>query len=120
MRAQPQQDGLHSLYPPRIADWVDVTPQVEDGVERFVIRNRKTARYFLLKKPEYLIFEQIDGAQTVEEISRGGRAGQSPQVSTAALIRFLSKLDSLGLLARGGQDDLTVFFHGSINISAGR
>ncbi len=108
MRAQPQQDGLHSLYPPRIADWVDVTPQVEDGVERFVIRNRKTARYFLLKKPEYLIFEQIDGAQTVEEISRGGRAGQSPQVSTAALIRFLSKLDSLGLLARGGQDDSTV------------
>jgi multidrug efflux pump subunit AcrA (membrane-fusion protein) len=103
MRYHTPQDGLHSLYPPRLADSIDVTEQTENDITRYVIRNTATSRYFRLKEPEYLIFRQIDGTQTPAQIARGGRAGDCPQVSLAALIRFLGKLDSLGLLARAGE-----------------
>ncbi|MEW6207953.1 MAG: efflux RND transporter periplasmic adaptor subunit [Acidobacteriota bacterium] len=103
MRYHTPQDGLHSLYPPRLVDSIDVTEQTENDITRYVIRNTATSRYFRLKGPEYLIFRQIDGTQTPAQIARGGRAGDGPQVSLAALIRFLGKLDSFGLLARAGE-----------------
>ena len=103
MRYHTPKDGLHSLYPPCLADSIDVTEQIEDNITRYVIRNTATSHYFLLKKPEYLIFRQIDGTQTPAQIACGGRAGESPRVSLAALIRFLGKLDSFGLLARAGE-----------------
>lgn len=94
------------LYPPRVADQVDVTEQVEGDTVRYIARNSLTSRYFLLKQPEYQVFRQIDGTQTVAEITQGGSSGEGPRVSKAALIKFLSKLDSLGLLARGGADEI--------------
>ncbi|HEY7545178.1 MAG TPA: hypothetical protein VID27_09860, partial [Blastocatellia bacterium] len=107
MRYHTPQDGLHSLYPPRLADSIDVTEQIENDITRYVIRNTATSRYFLLKEPEYLIFRQFDGTQTPAQIARGGRAGDGPRVSLAALVRFLGKLDSFGLLARAGEGSAT-------------
>ena len=104
MSTAPSQNDNYCFYPPRIADDVDVTQQVEGGLTRYVIRNRRTSRYFLLKPPEYTVFRQIDGSQSVNEISNGGRAQSGPRVSRAALIKFLARLDSLGLLADGGRD----------------
>jgi putative peptide zinc metalloprotease protein len=102
MHSHDQTDGAYCLYPPRVADGVDVTEQVEAGATRYVVRNTATARYFLLKPPEYQVFCRIDGAQPLSEISRGGRDAKGPRVSPQALSKFLEKLDSLGLIARGG------------------
>lgn len=94
-------------YPPRLSADVDVTEQQEaDGV-RYVIRNQATARYFLLKPAEYAVFRQLDGAQTLRQISQGGVSAEGisgPRVSLPALVKFLTKLDALGLLARGGDN----------------
>ncbi|HKG22606.1 MAG TPA: hypothetical protein VKC34_11955, partial [Blastocatellia bacterium] len=102
MNAHDQQPGQFCHYPPCVAEEVDVTEQAEDGITRYVVRNRVTARYFLLKSPEYSVFRQLDGSQTAEEIARGGRSGVGPRVSPGALTKFLSRLDSTDLLARGG------------------
>jgi putative peptide zinc metalloprotease protein len=104
MSTAPSQNDSYCFYPPRIADEVDVTEQVEGDLTRYVIRNTRTSRYFLLKPAEYQVFRQIDGAQSVNEISLGGRNQSGQRVSRAALIKFLSRLDSLGLLAVGGSD----------------
>ncbi len=104
MSTAPSQNDNYCFYPPRIDDEVDVTEQVEGGLTRYVIRNTRTSRYFLLKPPEYMVFRQIDGTQSVNEISSGGRAQTGPRVSRAVLIKFLTRLDSLGLLAVGGRD----------------
>ena len=104
MSTAPSQNDNYCFYPPRIADEVDVTEQVEGGQTRYVVRNTRTSRYFLLKPPEYMVFRQIDGSQSVNEISLGGRAQSGPRVSRAALIKFLSRLDSFGLLAVGDQN----------------
>ncbi len=92
----------YCLYPPRMAEAVDVTEQTEGDAIRYVIRNQATSRYFLLKPPEYKIFQQFDGTQTLLEVSQGGRTGAVPRASLPALIKFLTKLDTLGLMARGG------------------
>jgi len=102
MHTEREQEALHCIYPPRIADSVDVTEQIENGETRYVIRNTATSRYFLLKKTEYKIFRQFDGTMSVFDIAKGGRTASAPRVAPAVLTRFLTKLDSLGLLARGG------------------
>ena len=56
MDIQQKHSGLYCLYPPRLADEVEVTEQVEAGVTRYVVRNTATSRYFLLKQPQYKIF----------------------------------------------------------------
>jgi multidrug resistance efflux pump len=105
---QDQQEGSYCSYPPRIVDEVDVTEQTEAGVTRYVIRNHATARYFILKKPEYEVFRQFEGVQTVPQIAAGGVHGGGPRVSHDVLLRFLTKLESLDLLAHGGATFTTV------------
>lgn len=102
LRKMDTQTGPYCLYPPRLATEVDITERVEADVARYVVRNRATSRYFILKQPEYRVLSQFDGTLTLSDVANGGRQAGGPRVSVATLVRFLSKLDSLGLLARGG------------------
>jgi putative peptide zinc metalloprotease protein len=102
MSPEEAQPGLSCLYPPRISDAVDVTQQTEDGAIRYVVRNRATTRYFLLKGPEYAVFQRIDGTRTADEIGSPAEAG-GPRASRQAVLKFLNRLDSLSLLARTGE-----------------
>jgi multidrug efflux pump subunit AcrA (membrane-fusion protein) len=56
----------------------------------------------MLKKTEYQVFLRLDGTQNVLDIAAGGKDASGPRVAPSVLIRFLARLDSLGLLARGG------------------
>lgn len=96
----------HCIYPPSISPEVDVTEQIDGDSVRYVIRHRLTSRYFLLKSPEYKIFQQIDGSQNLAEIAGGGKHRNAPKVSLPTLIKFIGKLDALGLLTRGGIQQL--------------
>jgi putative peptide zinc metalloprotease protein len=96
--------GAYCLYPARPGDEVDVTERLEGDSLRYVVRNRATSRYFLLKGPEYQIFQRIDGSSGIREIASPAN-GAGPKASTDAVVRFLSKLDSFGLLAREGDFD---------------
>jgi multidrug efflux pump subunit AcrA (membrane-fusion protein) len=102
MQKDERTDSRYCIYPPRIADAVDVTEQIDSDITRYVIRNQVTSRYFLLKPPEYRVFQQIDGSHNLMDISNGGTSGKAPKVPLPVLTKFLTKLDSLGLLAHGG------------------
>jgi len=105
MDAPHLQTDPYCLYPPRLAPEVDITEQLEAGAPRFLVRNSATSRYFILKQPEYRILSQFDGSLTLPEVAAGGPQSTGPRVSLSALVKFLAKLDSLGLLARGGTDN---------------
>ena len=105
MDTQELQSGPYCLYPPRLAQEVDITEQIEASVTRYVVRNVATSRYFILKQPEYGVLSQFDGNLTLSDVAGGGSQGDGPRVSLPALVRFIGRLDSLGLLARGGSDD---------------
>jgi putative peptide zinc metalloprotease protein len=105
MNTQQQQAGSYCLFPPRLAKEVDITEQLEAGAARYVVRNAATSRYFILKQLEYNILSQFDGSLTASDVAGGKSTGKAPLVSLPTLVRFLGKLDSVGLLARGGADD---------------
>src|SRR6266705_3946031 len=105
MDTQEQQSGPYCLYPPRLAQEVDITEQIEASVTRYVVRNAATSRYFILKRPEYRVLRQFDGNLTLSDVAGGESQGDGPRISPPALVRFVGRLDSLGLLARGGSDD---------------
>lgn len=101
------------LYPPRLASEVDITEQLGAGSPRYLVRNAATSRYFILKQPEYSLLRQLDGTLTLNQVAGGGPQATGPRVSLPALVRFLAKLDSLGLLARAGTDNGIAPQHGS-------
>lgn len=105
MDTQEQQAGPYCLYPPRLAQEVDITEQTEAGVARYIVRNASTSRYFILKHPEFRVLRQFDGTLSLSEVAGGGPQANGPRVALPALVRFLAKLDSLGLLARSGAGD---------------
>jgi putative peptide zinc metalloprotease protein len=105
METHEKLSGPYCLYPPRLAQEVDITEQIEAGAVRYVVRNAATSRYFILKQPEFRVLSQFDGTLTLPDVAGGGPTATGPRVSLPALVRFLGKLDSLGLLAHGANDD---------------
>ncbi len=99
--------GSHCLYPPRVLHEVDITKRIEGDLTRYIVRNRTAARYFLFKPTEYQIFRQFDGTHTLAEIVEERREESEPRPSLQSVIKFLTKLDSLGLIARGGVAEQT-------------
>lgn len=106
MHPTQEQSGTYCLYPPLLAQELDITEQKESGVTRYLVRNPATSRYFFLKSPEYRVISQFNGTRTIADVAGGIEPGV-PRVSPATLVRFLGKLDSLGLLARGGEVPVT-------------
>jgi putative peptide zinc metalloprotease protein len=102
MSARDEQSGSYCLYPPRLADQVDVTEQTEGGALRYVVRNRATSRYFIIGQREYQVLSRIDGKNTLLDIAA---PPNGPRISQQAAVRFLGKLDSFGLIARGAVCD---------------
>jgi putative peptide zinc metalloprotease protein len=107
MQIDAAEAGSHCLYPPRVLFEVDITERIEGDQTRYIVRNRAAARYFLFKPTEYQIFRHFDGAHTLAEIVGGPQEESEPGPSLQSVIRFLTKLDSLGLIARGGVAEQT-------------
>jgi multidrug resistance efflux pump len=84
-----------------VVEQVDVTEQSDGDGARYVVRNRASSRYFLLKRTEFQVFNRIDGGKVLDQIAVP-EDGDGPRASRQAVVRFLAKLDGLGLLARGG------------------
>src|SRR5262249_19660529 len=102
-------NSFYCIYPPRIAAEVDVTEQQEGDTLRYVIRNRASSRYFKITAPVYRVLQQFDGSQSLTTIAQGGTDGNAPRVTLAALVKFLKKMDSFGLLEYGGAIAKPVF-----------
>src|SRR5215475_1970209 len=105
MDPQRQQFGAFCHYPPKLAPEVDITERVDPDGTRYIVRNTATSRYFILKQTEFSILNQFDGVQAVHDVASGLSLGSSPRVAIPTLARFLTKLDSFGLLARGGSEN---------------
>src|SRR5262252_2118600 len=72
--------GAFCVYPPRIVEKVDVTEQTEGETVRYVVRNRASSRYFLLKRTEFQVFNRIDGGKVLNQIALP-ESGDGPRAS---------------------------------------
>lgn len=94
------QTPLFSYYPPRVIDQIEVSEQEESGTRRYVIYNPTTSRYFRLREPEYGIVKRLDGSRTLSQIAASESETRGLVIPLEALVAYVSKLDSLGLIAR--------------------
>jgi len=111
MDPQPQQFAAFCHYPPKLAPEVDITERVDPDGTRYIVRNTATSRYFILKQTEFNILNQFDGVQAVPDVAGGLSLGTNPHAAIPTLVRFLTKLDSFGLLARGGSENAVSTHH---------
>lgn len=91
-------------YPPRAEIEVGSQGIPHDGTSprdgnRYVVKGRCSQRYFSVGVHEYRLLGLIDGTRTIDDLATHDLGG--PRPSRTALIRFLARLDSLGVLARG-------------------
>ncbi|HEU4387759.1 MAG TPA: efflux RND transporter periplasmic adaptor subunit [Blastocatellia bacterium] len=97
--------GPYCLYPPLLSSNINVTEgrDSSDKLVSYVIslpdQPGRPPRYFKFGPREYSLFTRFSGDEAVTEIA--ARCGGSRAVPV--IQKFLSKLDSLGLLERGGQ-----------------
>jgi putative peptide zinc metalloprotease protein len=91
----------HSHYPAELADDVEITPQREAGREVWVVGRAATGRYIKLGANERRVLELV-GGRAAGEIAAEFAARHGGTLSPATVVKFLSTLGALGLLAGEG------------------
>jgi putative peptide zinc metalloprotease protein len=72
--------------------------QEVDGVQRIVVKDPTTGRFFRFKEHEFFIAQQFDGTTGEEEVRRRVETKFGATVSEQALMQFVGKLRGIGLL----------------------
>lgn len=100
---EPSRDGerAYCVYPP-CRPLLDFASRTEENRTRYVVKDHRRDKFFKIGETEYRILLGIDGAHTLDEMVES-RPGER-SVSRRAVITFLQRLDSLGLLERGGTE----------------
>ncbi|MBS1806940.1 MAG: efflux RND transporter periplasmic adaptor subunit [Acidobacteria bacterium] len=94
--------SFYCQYPPGLDKEVEVTPQTEAERTVYVVGRPSTGRYIKLGQTEYQVL-QLLGGRTLAEISAGYGQQYGGNLSLTTLIKFLSKLNQLNLLAGEGE-----------------
>ncbi|MFN7927579.1 MAG: efflux RND transporter periplasmic adaptor subunit [Blastocatellia bacterium] len=88
-------------YPPEIDNQVEISPQQEGERAVYVIGHPGVGRYIKLGLTEYQVLQLI-GGRTLPEIAVAFQQRQVGNLSVATLIKFLTKLEQIKLLAGEG------------------
>ena len=91
----------YCVYPPKTVAALDTHPSVDGSATTWVATlppNRGRSRYFKFGHREYSVLSSLNGNMTVRDIA----AGNGGAAAVPVIQKFLSALDSLGLLERGG------------------
>src|SRR5262245_25576910 len=89
----------YCAYPPRLAPDVDITAQAEAASPSFIVGSAAAGRYLVLGAAERQVVDLLDGSRTLTELCDHlvRRDGAGP--GSSAVIRFLARLDDVGILA---------------------
>lgn len=89
----------YCAYPPRIAADVEIAEQRDGARLSFIVGSASVGRYLLLRATENQVMGLIDGARAAGEVCAEFNRATGATLSLATLVKFLSKLDSYGVLA---------------------
>src|SRR5689334_11701754 len=86
-------------YPPQPAADLELAEQPDGARTVWVAGAASVGRYLLLGQVERNVLQLIDGARTPGQICEAFEQQQGGKLSLATLTKFLTKLESYGLLA---------------------
>jgi multidrug resistance efflux pump len=89
----------YTAYPPQLAADVEITEQRDGQRTVFIVGSAGVGRYLLLRAVERQIVALLDGTRTAGAVCYALRQLTGVSLSLAALVKFLAKLDSYGILA---------------------
>lgn len=89
----------YSSYPPQIADDVEISEQRDGARLSYIVGSAGVGRFLLLRTTERQVVGLIDGVRNAGGICEEFNRQTGATLSLQTLVRFLSKLDSYGILA---------------------
>jgi len=89
---------------PKLREDLIINRQETGGRAAFVLKDPKIGRFVRFREPEYFIARQFDGASSAEEIRRRAEKEFGAPLAEATLERFVTKLETLGLFERTGEE----------------
>ena len=92
---------LYCQYPPEIDNEVEISPQQEAERTVYVVGQPGVGRYIKLGQTEYQVLQLI-GGKSLAEISAAYGQQYNGNLSVATLVKFLTKLNQVNLLAGEG------------------
>jgi hypothetical protein len=89
----------YCAYPPQIAADVEVAEQRDGERTVFIAGSASAGRFIMLRETEHKVFNLIDGSRPPREVCEEFKAQQGGNLALPTLIKFLTKLDQVGILA---------------------
>lgn len=89
----------YSSYPPQLADDVEISEQRDGARLSYIVGSAGVGRFLLLRTTERQVVDLIDGGRNAGGICEEFNRQTGATLSLQTLVRFLSKLDSYGILA---------------------
>lgn len=89
----------YSFYPPQPAADLELAEQQDGARVVWMVGAASVGRYLLLGATEHKVLALIDGTRTPQQICDAFLDQQGGKLSLATLTKFLTKLESYGLLA---------------------
>src|SRR3954454_15775934 len=86
-----------------------IQPQFYEGMTHYVIKDPIALKYFRFKVEEYFLLQQLDGAQTLQDVKKAFERKYRPQtISIEDLTRFVAQLHEAGLAQIDSPDQAKV------------
>ena len=77
-----------------------ISRQGTDGNSAFIIKDPVTGRFFRFRQAEYSIAQQLDGSTPLHVVERRFEEQFGATLGSGEIVRFVERLDRLGLLER--------------------
>lgn len=97
----------YCIYPPQPAADLELAEQQDSARVVWMAGAASVGRYLLLGATEYNVLALLDGARTPQQICERFSRAHNGKLSLGTLTKFLTKLDSYGVLA-GQRETVTV------------
>jgi putative peptide zinc metalloprotease protein len=89
----------YCAFPPRLGTDVEITDQTEARSPSSIVGSAAVGRYLLLGIPERRVVDLLDGSRTPDDICAEFVRRHGVGLNLETVIRFLTKLDGVGILA---------------------
>ncbi len=97
----------YCAYPPKAAADVEVVEQLDGERRVFIAGSASVGRFILLRETEFKVLNLIDESRAPQAVCAEFKARHGGNLALPTLVKFLTKLDQVGILAGERAQEVT-------------